>query len=57
MKRRILSIALVLCILISSGSVTHAYLESSRTQEDSVTKESDSTIPTPTQVYEAMIGA
>ena len=61
MKKRILSVVLALCLCISSQSVAYAGQEEALWQED-LTDEStsrlaarDSTIPTPTEVYESMI--
>ena len=61
LKQRILSFALVLCLCISSRSVTHASQENDLPPDDVMTEEataelpaSDNTIPTPAKVYEAM---
>lgn len=61
MKKRILLVVLSLCVCISSQSVAYAGQEEALWQED-LTDEStsrlaarDSTIPTPTEVYESMI--
>lgn len=61
MKERILLVVLSLCVCISSQSVAYAGQEEALWQED-LTDEStsrlaarDSTIPTPTEVYESMI--
>lgn len=61
MKRRIFAIVLALCLCLSSQSVAHARQEVPLGQEDVLTGEAasgltarDSTIPTPTEVYEAM---
>ena len=62
MKKLILSVALALCICITSQSAAYAWQEDPLMQADVLTEESavrlaasDSEIPTPTQVYEAMI--
>ena len=62
MKQRIIAVALVLCLCISSQSVAYAWQEDASLQENVLTEESvsgqvarDSTVPTPTEVYEAMI--
>ena len=62
MKKTILSIALALCLCICSASVTNAWQEDPSMQVDVLTKEStaelvtrDSTVPTPSEVYAAMI--
>ncbi len=62
MKKRILSVVLTLCLCISSQSVAYAGQEELLQQEEVLAEEStsglvarDGTIPTPTEVYEAMI--
>ena len=62
MKKRIFSVALALCVCFSSQPVAHAWQEDSLPQEEVLTEEStsepatyDSTLPTPTEVYQAMI--
>lgn len=67
MKQRILSIALALCLCLSTQSVAHAFPDSALTEEPAFSEESindpisqtalysNSTIPTPTEIYEAMI--
>ena len=62
MKKRIFSVALALCLCISSQSVAHAWQEEPLHQEDFLSEEStsglparDSMVPTPTQAYESMI--
>lgn len=62
MKKRILSAILALCVCFSLPSVSYAGQEEKMHQEDVITAEStsglvtrDSTIPTPAEVYEAMI--
>ncbi len=62
MKRQILSTALGLCLCISSLSVAHAWQKAPALQENALTEEAiselvtcDSTVPTPQEVYEAMI--
>lgn len=62
MKQRIFTIIFALCLCISSQSVVYAWQETSLLQEDVLKEEPaaglstrDSTIPTPTKVYESMI--
>ncbi len=62
MRKRIFSAALVLCLFISSQSSAYAWQEESLWKEDNYTEAStskltarDAEIPTPTEVYEAMI--
>ena len=62
MKQRIFTIIFALCLCISSQSVVYAWQETSLLQEDVLKEEPaaglstrDSTIPTPTGVYESMI--
>ena len=62
MKQRIFTIIFALCLCISSQSVVYAWQETSLLQEDVLKEEPasglstrDSTIPTPTEVYESMI--
>ncbi len=62
MKKRILSIVLAVCLFISYHSVAQAWQEEPLQQEDVFAESSasrldagDSTIPTPAEVYEAMI--
>ncbi len=59
MKKRILSAVLTLCLCISSHSAAYAAQEVPLQQKDALTTESttksDVKIPTPTEVYEAMI--
>ena len=62
MKRSILSVALALCLSISSQSVAYAWPEDPSQQADVLMEESisglaarDSTIPTQSEAYEAMI--
>ena len=62
MKKIILSIALALCLCISSPSVAGAWQEDLSLQVDILTGKSisapvtrDSTVPTPTEIYQAMI--
>ena len=62
MKQRILSFALALCLLISPQSMAHAWQGVPLAQEEALTGGSadglaagDAAVPTPTQVYEAMI--
>lgn len=62
MKKRIVSIALALCVCLSSQSVAYAGLEEPVPEGNVFTDESqiriaadDVEIPTPTQVYESMI--
>ena len=51
MKRRILSVILAMCLCISSHSVAQAQ-QKEVSVSGPVTR--DSTVPTPTEVYEAM---
>ena len=62
MKKRIVTIALAVCLCIPSQSVAYAWQEDPLQQEDALVEESisesitrDSEIPSPTEVYEAMI--
>ena len=62
MKHRILFFTFMLCLCISSKSVAYAWQEAPLLQEDVLKGEStfelvthDSTVPTPTEVYEAMM--
>ena len=62
MKRQILSVVLALCLCISFPSAVYAWQEDFLLQEEGFTKAPasgsvtrDSTIPAPTEVYEAMI--
>ena len=62
MRKRIISVALALCLCISSTSMAYASQGDPMRQEDALTEQSasklaarDSTIPTPTEAYEAMI--
>ena len=62
MRKRIISVALALCLCISSTSMAYASQGDPMQQEDALTEQSasklaarDSTIPTPTEAYEAMI--
>ena len=62
LKKRIFSLVLALCLCISSQSAAHAWQEEPSQQENVLAEESasalvtrDSTIPTPTEAYEAMI--
>ncbi len=62
MQKRILSIALALCLCISSQLEVQAWQEAPLQQEDVITSESDSrlaardaTVPSPKEAYEAMI--
>ena len=62
LKKRILSAALALCLCITSHSVAYAWQGDSVQQMDAAEEVSasaltarDSTVPTPTEVYEAMI--
>ena len=62
MKQHFLSIALTLCLCIPSQSAAYAWQAAPSLQGDVLTEEStlelttpDSTLPTPTEVYEAMI--
>ena len=62
MKKRMLAVVLALCLCISSQSVVYAWQEDTLQQGDVLAVEStsqlvtrDSTIPAPTEVYEAMI--
>lgn len=62
MKKRIISIALALCLCVSSQSVVHARQEEPLRHADVLAEQSisgpaarDNTLPVPTEVYEAMI--
>ncbi len=62
MRQSIISVVLALCLCIPSQSVAYAWQEDPSLQVDVLTEEStsglvtrDSTIPTPAEVYEAMI--
>ena len=62
MRKRIISVALALCLCISSTSMAYASQGDPMQQEDALTEQSasklaarDSTIPTPTEAYKAMI--
>jgi len=61
-KKRIISIALALCLCVSSQSVVHARQEEPLRHADVLAEQSisgpaarDNTLPVPTEVYEAMI--
>lgn len=62
MKKRLIAVALALCVCVSSQSVTHAWQEDSLRQENVGTENNaaepdtrDSTILVPAEVYAAMI--
>ena len=62
MKKRLIAVALALCVCVSSQSVAHAWQEDSLRQENVGTENNaagpdtrDSTIPAPAEVYAAMI--